>query len=312
MRLVFAGTPEFAVPCLHALHAAGHEIAAVYTQPDRPAGRGRQPQESAVKLAARALQIPVRQPLSLKPAEQAEALRALDPVVMVVVAYGLILPTSVLAIPVLGCLNVHASLLPRWRGAAPIQRAIEAGDTHSGVTLMQMAAGLDTGDMLAQIETPITETDTGGSLHDRLADLGARLLVENLPRLAAGELRARAQNDAAACYAAKLSKQEARIDWHADATLLARRVRAFNPWPVAHTRWDGKGLLIWSASAESTPGADTPGTVLAADTNGILVRCGRGALRVTRLQREGGRAVGVADFLNGHALTAGTRLGDNA
>ena len=309
MNLVFAGTPEFAVPALRALLDAGHTIRAVYTQPDRPAGRGRKLAMSPVKQLALARDLTVHQPATLRTEAEAAALRALAPDAMIVIAYGLILPPPILAIPTFGCINVHASLLPRWRGAAPIQRAIEAGDAVTGITIMQMDAGLDTGPMLAHAETPIAVTDTGASLHDRLSEIGGRLLVESLTRLARGEIAPEPQDSANATYAAKLKKEEALIDWQADAALLGRRVRAFNPWPVAHTSLDGQMLRIWQAQAEDPGARGVPGTVLAADSDGVCVQCGDGVLRIALLQLEGGKALDARAFLNGRPLPAGTRLG---
>jgi methionyl-tRNA formyltransferase len=309
MKLVFAGTPEFAVPSLRALLDAGHSILAVYTQPDRPAGRGRKLAMSPVKQFALECGLAVQQPTTLRTEAEAGHLRALAPDAMIVIAYGLILPPPLLAIPRLGCINVHASLLPRWRGAAPIQRAIEAGDTVTGITIMQMDAGLDTGPMLARAETPIDPADTGASLHDRLSELGGRLLVETLARLARGVIVPEDQDSAQASYAAKLKKDEALIDWQADAALLARRVRAFNPWPVAHTALDGQMLRLWQAQAEAPGTRGAPGTILAADADGIRVQCGDGVLRITRLQLEGGKPLEASTFLNGRPLPAGTRLG---
>jgi methionyl-tRNA formyltransferase len=310
MNLVFAGTPEFAVPALKALLNAGHTLLAVYTQPDRPAGRGRKLGMSAVKAFALERGLRVHQPATLKSEDEAATLRALQPDALIVIAYGLILPKPILSIPRYGCINVHASLLPRWRGAAPIQRAIEAGDTTTGVTIMQMDEGLDTGAMLAKAETPIGDDDTAATLHDRLAELGGRLLVETLARLARGDLTPQAQDNAQASYAAKLKKEEARLDWNADAGLLARRVRAFNPWPVAHTTLDGQTLRLWQAHAESgAPAGQPPGSVLAADAEGVRVQCATGVLRITRLQPEGGKVLDARAFLNGRPVPAGTRLG---
>ncbi len=309
MNLVFAGTPEFAVPALQALIEAGHRILAVYTQPDRPAGRGRKLAPSPVKEFALARGIEVRQPTTLKGDAEAAALRALRPDAMIVIAYGLLLPKSVLEIPKHGCINVHASRLPRWRGAAPIQRAIEAGDSASGVTIMQMEEGLDTGPMLAVSGTPISDDDTGASLHDRLSVLGATLLVETLAKLERGAITPQPQDNAQATYAAKLKKEEARLDWTMDAALLARRVRAFNPWPVAHTTLDGQTLRVWEARPEGAEDAVPAGTVLAAGASGIRVQCGRGTLVITRLQPEGGKMLDARAFLNGRALPAGTQLG---
>jgi methionyl-tRNA formyltransferase len=308
LKLVFAGTPEFALPSLEALHTTGHEIAAVYTQPDRPAGRGRKLHWSPIKSYALAHDLPLHQPASLKPAAETEALRALAPELMVVVAYGLLLPQSILDAPRRGCVNVHASLLPRWRGAAPIQRAIEAGDRETGVTIMQMAAGLDTGDILCAAATPIGARETAAGLHDRLAVLGARTLIDCLAKLAAGTLRPQRQDAGLATYAAKLGKDEAWIDWTLPAGQLDRRVRAFNPWPVAATRWRGETLRIWEAEPRAGGGAE-PGAVVAAGADGIAVATGDGILVLTRLQLAGGRPLAAGEFVNGHALGAGERLG---
>ena len=310
MNLVFAGTPEFAVPALHALLDAGHTLRAVYTQPDRPAGRGRKLGVSAVKQAALARGLEIRQPLTLKSEEETQALKSLKPDALIVIAYGLILPPAILTIPRFGCINVHASLLPRWRGAAPIQRAIEAGDEMTGITIMQMDAGLDTGAMLALAATPIHAHDTAASLHDRLAEIGAPLLATTLARLERGEITPQAQESAHATYARKLSKDEARIDWTTDAAALARRIRAFNPWPVAHTTIEGQTLRLWNA-VELTAGAATqpPGTLLGADAHGIQVQCGRGVVCLTQLQSEGGKVLDAPAFLNGLPLPPGTRLG---
>ena len=299
LRLVFAGTPEFAVPCLEACRASGAEVVAVYTQPDRPAGRGRKLAPSPVKQAALAAGIAVEQPESLKSAAVQQALAAYRPDLLVVVAYGLILPRKVLAIPRLGCWNVHASLLPRWRGAAPIQRAILAGDTESGVDLMQMEAGLDTGPVMLQRHTPINRDDTGGSLHDRLSALGAEVLAEGLRRILAGEtLVAAPQPEVGVSYAHKLDKAEAKLDFSRPATELERQVRAFDPWPVAEGVIAGEPLRIWAAQAIALDHHGVPGSVLAAGRDGIDLACGDGALRVTALQRAGGRRIGAIDYLN--------------
>jgi methionyl-tRNA formyltransferase len=299
LRIVFAGTPEFSVPCLAACHASGAELVAVYSQPDRPAGRGRKLMPSAVKQAALELGLPVEQPDSLKPAEAQQALAAHQPDLLVVVAYGLILPRKVLAIPRLGCWNVHASLLPRWRGAAPIQRAILAGDRETGVDLMQMEAGLDTGPVLLQRRTPIARSDTGGTLHDRLSALGAELLAEGLRRLLAGEtLAATAQPTDGASYAHKLDKAEAQLDFGGSAIELERQVRAFDPWPVAEGEIGGERLRIWAAEALDRPHAATPGSILAAGRDGIELACASGSLRVTALQRAGGKRISATDYLN--------------
>ena len=296
MRIVFAGTPEFAAQHLQALLDAGREVVAVYTQPDRPAGRGQKLMPSPVKQLALQHGIAVYQPQTLRdPAAQAE-LAALTPDLMVVVAYGLILPQVVLDTPRLGCINSHASLLPRWRGAAPIQRAIEAGDASSGVTVMQMEAGLDTGPMMLKVTTTITAEDTGGSLHDRLATLGSQAVVEAVTKLAAGELRGEVQDDSLATYAHKLNKDEARLDWSRPAVELERLVRAFNPWPICHSTLNGEALKIHAAQLGEGQGA--PGSVLAADRSGLTVACGEGALRLTRLQLPGGKPLSFADLYN--------------
>ncbi len=298
MRIVFAGTPEFAVSSLRAA-ARHHEVVAVYTQPDRPAGRGRGLAPSPVKLEAVARGIPVYQPESLKDEAAQQQLRELQPDLMVVVAYGLILPKAVLAIPTHGCWNVHASLLPRWRGAAPIQRAIQAGDAKTGVCLMQMEAGLDTGPVLLHQELPIAATDTGGQLHDKLAELGAQVLSDGLGLLRAGiKPIARPQPEQGVTYAHKLDKAEARLDWAQGADVLARTVRAFNPWPIAEATLAGERVRIHGAVALDEAHGQAPGTVLAASRDGIDIACGQGALRLRTLQREGGKAITAADYLN--------------
>jgi methionyl-tRNA formyltransferase len=302
LRIVFAGTPEFSVPCLAACRASGTEVVAVYTQPDRPAGRGRKLTPSPVKQAALEAGIPVEQPESLKEAGSRERLAAYRPDLMVVVAYGLILPRKVLAIPRLGCWNVHASLLPRWRGAAPIQRAILAGDAESGVDLMQMEAGLDTGPVLLERRTPIGPDDTGGSLHDRLSALGADVLAEGLRRVLAGEtLIATAQPESGVTYAHKLDKAEAQLDFLRPASELERQVRAFDPWPVAEGELAGERVRVWAAKAVDAPAGAVPGTVIAANRDGIDIACGTGALRITAVQRAGGKRIGAADYLNARA-----------
>ncbi|WP_340648195.1 methionyl-tRNA formyltransferase [Pseudoxanthomonas winnipegensis] len=298
MKIVFAGTPDFAVPSLRA--AVRHnEVVAVYTQPDRPAGRGRGLTASPVKLEAIKRGIPVLQPETLRNPETQAALRLMAPDVMVVVAYGLILPKAVLEIPRYGCWNVHASLLPRWRGAAPIQRAIEAGDTESGVCLMQMEAGLDTGPVLLSLSTPISETDTGGQLHDRLAELGGQVLADGLGLLRA-DMRPvpRPQPAEGVTYAHKLDKAEARLDWTQPAQALARKVRAFVPWPIAEGQVAGERLRIHGAIAIDLAHNAAPGTLLAATRQGLDIACGQGALRLRVVQREGGKAITAADYLN--------------
>ena len=298
MRIVFAGTPAFAVPCLRAAHAH-HEIVAVYTQPDRPAGRGRGLTPSPVKLEAIQRGIPVLQPLSLKKKSTQDALREMQPDVMVVVAYGLILPQAVLDIPQYGCWNVHASLLPRWRGAAPIQRAIEAGDDETGVCLMQMEAGLDTGPVLLAQSLPIGPDETGGQLHDRLSDLGAQVLRDALGLLRAGvRLPPHVQSEVGVEYAHKLDKAEAKLDWTQPADVLARKVRAFNPWPIAEAQVAGERLRIHGAVPVDQVHAATPGTLLAAGRQGLDIACGLGVLRLRVVQREGGKAITAADYLN--------------
>ena len=298
MRIIFAGTPDFALPSLRAA-AERNEVVAVYTQPDRPAGRGRGLTASPVKREAIARGIPVLQPETLKGELMQDVLRQLAPDLMVVVAYGLILPRKVLAIPRFGCWNVHASLLPRWRGAAPIQRAIEAGDAETGVCLMQMEAGLDTGPVLLSQSTPIHEEETGGQLHDRLAELGAQVLGDGLGLLRAGMSPApRPQPEAGVTYAHKLEKEEARLDWSQSAELLARKVRAFEPWPVAEAVVAGERLRIHGGVAIDLNHNAVPGTVLAASRQGIDIACAQGALRLRVVQRDGGKAITAADYLN--------------
>ncbi|HEY1036793.1 MAG TPA: methionyl-tRNA formyltransferase [Pseudoxanthomonas sp.] len=298
MRIVFAGTPAFAVPSLRAAHAH-HEVVAVYTQPDRPAGRGRGLTPSPVKLEAIQRGIPVLQPLSLKKKSTQDALRELQPDVMIVVAYGLILPQAVLDIPQYGCWNVHASLLPRWRGAAPIQRAIEAGDDETGVCLMQMEAGLDTGPVLLAQSLEIGAEETGGQLHDRLSDLGAQVLRDALGLLRAGvRLPPHPQPEEGVAYAHKLDKAEAKLDWAQPAEVLARKVRAFNPWPVAEANLAGERLRIHGAVSLDEAHDAAPGTLLGASRQGLDVACGHGVLRLRVVQREGGKAITAADYLN--------------
>ena len=311
MKIIFAGTPEFAAVALRSLHSAGHDIALVLTQPDRPAGRGMQLQASAVKQFALQHDIPVAQPISLRVdgkypeiAEHAHALlNATAHDVMVVAAYGLILPPSVLAIPRLGCLNIHASLLPRWRGAAPIHRAIEAGDTTTGITIMQMDAGLDTGPMLLAESLHIAEDDTTGSLHDKLAALGGRMIVEALQRIDSGHLLAKDQPDAGTTYAAKIRKEEGHLDFTSPAALLARKVRAFNPAPGTTAIISGTAIKIWRAEVVSRDSAARPGQILTADTDsGLVIACGTDALRLTELQKPGGKRLSAAGFLQGFPM----------
>ncbi len=302
-RIVFAGTPHFAVPCLQAALRSGHEVVGVYTQPDRPAGRGRELVPSAVKVLAQQCNVPVFQPGDFKSPEARAQLEALKPDLMIVVAYGMILPRSVLRIPRLGCWNVHASLLPRWRGAAPIQRALLAGDTRTGVCLMKMEAGLDTGPVMISLETPIAPDDTTGTLHNRLATLGAQLVEDALKLLRVG-LSPAAQPQAAdgVTYARKMEKAEARLDLAQPAVELERAVRAFYPWPVAELQLEGERLRVHQAEVVADAPAAAPGTLLEADRRGILLATGAGGLRLLRVQREGGRPVGAADYLNARPL----------
>lgn len=309
MNIIFAGTPDFSVPALKSLHAAGHTILAVYTQPDRQAGRGRKISEGPVKHAARELGLRIEQPVSLRNREAAETLAALNPDVMVVVAYGLILPPDILAIPRYGCINIHASLLPRWRGAAPIQRAIEHGDEQTGITVMQMDAGLDTGDILATFPVDISNDETGQSLHDKLADIGGAAITEVLDGLESYLGQAREQDAADSTYAAKLDRSESKIDWTGSSLAIERKIRAFNPWPLAKTSLAGKGLNIYAARTDTLSSDAPPGTILSADASGITVQCGEGVLKITRLQRAGGRPMDVKDFLNGIPVEQGSRLG---
>ena len=313
LRLGFAGTPEFAVPALGAL-AQAHRICAVFTQPDRPAGRGQSLHASPVKTLATLLGLPVHQPASFKSPETLEILRSLELDALVVVAYGLILPPAALQCPKLGCINIHASLLPRWRGAAPIQRAVLAGDSNTGVTIMRMDAGLDTGPMLAAREIAIGADDTAKTLHDRLARLGAELIGETLNALRQGRVRERPQPSEGVTYAEKITKAEALIDWRQDAVQISRRVRAFNPWPIAETRLDAAQLRIWDAqmldsrAAPANPAftgaapSREPGSVLAATPAGIDVACGRGVLRILRLQLAGRKPLIPGEFLKAQRL----------
>jgi len=307
MRVIFAGTPEFSVPALQSLLAAGHEVVAVYTQPDRQAGRGRKTRSGPVKLCAEKHALLIEQPVTLKDA--AKRMKELSADIMVVVAYGIILPPEILQIPKYGCLNIHASLLPRWRGAAPIHRAIEAGDTKSGITIMQMDAGLDTGDILATYPVIIEPSDTGESLHDRLADTGATAITEVLANLDHFQKNAVPQQEELASYARKISSDEASIDWAETCERLEQRIRAFNPWPGSQTWYKGIKLRIWDAICDDATHQSEPGVILSADKSGISVACGKGVLKILILQRSGGKPLAYKDFLNGMPLDAGTLLG---
>ncbi len=307
-RIVYAGTPDFAVPALEALINAGYDVVAVYTQPDRRAGRGRKISMSPVKSVAIEHDIVVEQPQSLRDAEQLAVLQSYRPDLMVVAAYGQILPQDVLAVPVHGCFNIHASLLPRWRGAAPIQRAIEQGDAKSGVTIMQMDKGLDTGDMLHKVECDIDINTTGVELHDQLAALGTKALMDTLEQLHNQSLGPQKQDDAASCYAAKIEKSEALLDWTQPAAVLHRKVCAFNAWPVAQTVLNDEIIRVWESTLPESGGSGKPGEILA--TNGHLdVATGDGVLRIHKLQPPGKKAMLVSDFLNSRSIEKGSCFG---
>ena len=307
MKIIFAGTPHFSAAALEALLAQQFAVIAVLTQPDRPAGRGMQLAASPVKQLALQHGLPVLQPLSLKNAGIQRELAEYAADVMVVAAYGLILPPAVLQLPRHGCLNIHASLLPRWRGAAPIQRAILAGDGATGITIMQMDTGLDTGDMLLGKTCLIGAHDTAQTLQDKLTVLGAEAIVETLRLLEQGQLAPVPQNNELATYAAKLTREEAQIDWAGDAANIARAVRAYNPFPVAHTAFNATPIKIWQASVRDGLSGE-PGTVLAVEKNGIIVACGQGALCLEALQRPNARALPAAQFVQGFALHSGDRF----
>jgi methionyl-tRNA formyltransferase len=311
LRIIFAGTPDFAARHLQALLDSEHQVIAVYTQPDRPAGRGQQLQPSAVKQLAIQNDVAVFQPKSFKKAPAQAELAALNADLMVVVAYGLILPQAVLAMPRLGCINVHGSLLPRWRGAAPIQRAIWAGDTHTGITIMQMDQGLDTGAMLSRVSCPIDDSDTSTSLYEKLALCGPQALVDAISNLPALQQLAEAQDDAAATYAEKLHKDEAQLNFSKSAIALEREIRAFNPWPVSYITMAQGTVKIWQAKVEESTTAVAVGTVLSADKHGIRIACSEGVLVITQLQPPGKKAMAAGDFLNGRAdwFSPGTQPG---
>ncbi len=306
MRLIFAGTPEFAAQALAALIAAGHDIPLVLTQPDRPAGRGMKLKASPVKALALEQGLHIEQPERLKDSESWAPIVAAQADLMIVAAYGLILPQGVLDIPRLGCVNIHASLLPRWRGAAPIQRAIEAGDRETGITLMQMDAGLDTGAMLSRAALPILADDTAGSLHDKLAELGAREIVALLPRLQTGAVSAEAQDEAQATYAKKIGKADAAIDWRRSAAEIDRQVRAFNPVPGAYAQLGGEAVKVWRAHLADARGQ--PGEIVALGRDRLCVACADGALDLLELQKAGGKRLPLAAFLAGNPLHAGQKF----
>lgn len=293
-RIIFAGTPAFSVAPLQALLDAGHEVIAVYTQPDRPAGRGRKLTASPVKQLALQHGLPIFQPESLKTAEAQVELAAHNADIMVVVAYGLILPQPILETPKLGCLNIHASLLPRWRGAAPIQRAIEAGDKETGITIMQMDVGLDTGDMLLKTHCPILPHDTTETLHEKLKTQGAQAIIDALKQLK--QLAAEKQDNNQACYAAKLTKAEAKIDWSLSAEIIQRRIHAFNPWPMAFSELEGQNLRILSAQALEGPSHNNPGEIILLEKAGLDIACGKGLLRITQVQPAGKKPMSAYDF----------------
>jgi methionyl-tRNA formyltransferase len=300
LNIIFAGTPDFAAAALQKLIDAQYRIIAVYTQPDRPAGRGRKLTPSPVKALAQEHHIPVEQPVNFKEPETIKKLQSYHADLMIVAAYGLLLPPAVLETPRLGCLNIHASLLPRWRGAAPIQRAILAGDKETGITIMQMNEGLDTGDMLLKLSTPINDNDSGGSLHDRLAELGGRAIVQVLQQLEKGQLKPEKQDENQANYAKKLIKSESEIDWTQSVEVIDRQIRAFNPWPGSQTHLDDSVIRIHAAQIADTTSQGPTGRILAYNKNGIDVQCGDGTLRLLTCQLPGSRAMSVADLYNGH------------
>jgi len=298
LRIIFAGTPDFAARHLVALLSSGHQVVGVFTQPDRPAGRGKKLMPSPVKVLAEEHGLPVFQPASLRPQENQQLVADLNADVMVVVAYGLILPKAVLNMPRLGCINVHGSLLPRWRGAAPIQRSLWAGDTDTGVTIMQMDVGLDTGDMLYKLSCPITADDTSATLYDKLAELGPKGLIDTLQQLAENRAQPEVQDEALATYAEKLSKEEARLDWTLSAAQLERCIRAFNPWPMSWLEIDGQPVKVWQASVIAAQANAAPGTIIEASKQGIQVATVEGILNLESLQPAGKKAMSAQDLLN--------------
>ena len=298
LRIIFAGTPDFAARHLDALLSSGHQVVGVFTQPDRPAGRGKKLMPSPVKVLAEEHGLPIFQPASLRPQENQQLVADLNADVMVVVAYGLILPKAVLDMPRLGCLNVHGSLLPRWRGAAPIQRSLWAGDADTGVTIMQMDVGLDTGDMLYKLSCPITDEDTSATLYDKLAELGPKGLIDTLQQLADNRVQPEVQDEALVTYAEKLSKEEARLDWSLPAAQLERCIRAFNPWPMSWLEIDGQPVKVWQASVIAGPVNAAPGTIVEANKQGIQVATVEGILNLESLQPAGKKAMSAQDLLN--------------
>lgn len=298
LRIVFAGTPEFALPCLDALLTSKHRLLAVYTQPDRPAGRGRKLQPSAVKQWATAQNIPVFQPLNFKTEQAINELSALKPDILVVIAYGLILPKKVLTIPRLGCINVHASLLPQWRGASPIQQAILHGDSHSGVTIMQMDVGMDTGDSLIQVSCELNSNETAGTLHDKLAAISAKPLLTTLDDLAVGQAKPLPQIHEEATYASKIDKEDGLIDWRQPATIIDRKIRAYNPWPIAYTHANNEAMRVYEAKIESDVSSEAPGTIIAINKNGLFISTGTQVMSIQRIQFPGGKTISISDWLN--------------